>query len=70
MYGEEHIEIVPTNERRGRDLDGCPQRRTSDVKAEVKPTNKRNPDYISPRELELLALIDGHIDRLRSEGKL
>ena len=68
-YREEKIEFVPTNERRGRDLEGCPQRRTSDAKVEVR-TSKHNPDYISPRELELLALIDGHIERLRSEGKL
>jgi hypothetical protein len=61
--GELHAQVVPPSERRVRDLFPSPKRRVTD-KAEVKALRG---DHISPREEELLDLIDGHIARLLAE---
>jgi hypothetical protein len=71
MYQDEKIETIPAGERRVRDNRLCPKRRATDEPEPEpeKPTCRKNPDYISARELELLVKIDEHIDRIMAERR-
>ena len=60
MYKPEEVQTVPCSDRRIRDVYPAPKRRACDPP-------KFKHDFISQRELDLLALIDGHITRILAE---
>jgi hypothetical protein len=60
MYEQEQLQTVHRSDRRIRDVYPCAKRREGDVKVKC--------DFVSQRELDLLALIDGHIERIRLEN--
>jgi hypothetical protein len=59
-YTPEEVKTLHCSDRRIRDAYPAPKRREGDVK-------KFKCDHVSQRELDLLALIDGHIARIAAE---
>lgn len=71
VYRSEELQTIQSGDRRCRDVYPNPERRKGDAPATPSKAKISRIDYApTKRELELLSLIDGHIERIRLASTL
>lgn len=65
-YAHEQTLTLHPTERRLHDVAKAPQRRAEDGHVDQPRAHKHNANHVSARELQLLSLIDNHIERIQT----